>query len=119
MTKRQQPKRKRLKRWMRRIGVASLVVATVAVIAWHAFRQHLIDTDRFAAPTSSLTVTDRHGTPLRHVRVDDLHRRWVGLDDVSPVFLEAMLAAEDSRFFEHSGVDAQATARADNQGRSA
>ncbi|GAB3656934.1 transglycosylase domain-containing protein [Glycomyces tarimensis] len=33
------------------------------------------------------------------------NRREVSLDDVSPLMVDALLAAEDSKFFEHTGVD--------------
>lgn len=32
-------------------------------------------------------------------------RTWVALDDISPIVLEALIATEDHRFFEHQGVD--------------
>ena len=40
------------------------------------------------------------------------HRRWVAYDDLPPVLIQALLAAEDVRFFQHRGVDAKAVVRA-------
>jgi membrane peptidoglycan carboxypeptidase len=42
----------------------------------------------------------------------DENRRLVSLDDVAPVMREAMVAAEDMRFYEHHGVDLKGVARA-------
>ncbi|MCD0447166.1 transglycosylase domain-containing protein [Glycomyces sp. A-F 0318] len=42
----------------------------------------------------------------------DEFRREVALDEVSPVMRQAMVAAEDSRFYEHNGVDYRGIARA-------
>ncbi|HUH05674.1 MAG TPA: PBP1A family penicillin-binding protein [Kofleriaceae bacterium] len=40
------------------------------------------------------------------------HRFPIAYDDVPPAMVQAVLAAEDVRFFEHRGVDAQAVVRA-------
>jgi penicillin-binding protein 1C len=60
----------------------------------------------------SLELTDRYGTPLRQTRNGERFARDVPLAEVPPVVVHAMLAAEDKRFFEHSGVDLLALSRA-------
>jgi len=40
------------------------------------------------------------------------HRRPTDIDDMSPHILQAIVAAEDTRFYEHNGVDAKGVARA-------
>jgi len=42
----------------------------------------------------------------------DENRRDVPLSDVAPVMREAMVAAEDMRFYDHHGVDVKGVARA-------
>ncbi|MEU7871225.1 transglycosylase domain-containing protein [Dactylosporangium sp. NPDC049140] len=42
----------------------------------------------------------------------DENRRDVKIDDVAPVMQQAMVAAEDNRFYEHRGVDVKGVARA-------
>ncbi len=42
----------------------------------------------------------------------DEARKWVPLEQISPAAQQAMIAAEDSRFFEHNGVDAKGVIRA-------
>ncbi|MFA9441292.1 transglycosylase domain-containing protein [Uliginosibacterium sp. sgz301328] len=56
---------------------------------------------------SDATLLDRKGTPLSDVRLDFTVRRlpWTPLTALSPAMREALLAAEDKRFFEHPGVD--------------
>lgn len=66
-----------------------------------------------AAATPSVAVLlARDGTPLAERRLDNRVRRleWVGLHTLSPALKEALLTAEDKRFFEHSGVDWRAFA---------
>ncbi|HEY0697161.1 MAG TPA: transglycosylase domain-containing protein, partial [Micromonospora sp.] len=40
------------------------------------------------------------------------HRRYIKLNEMSPFVQQAIVAAEDSRFYEHHGVDAKGIARA-------
>jgi penicillin-binding protein 1A len=67
-----------------------------------------------AAQTSLLLAAD--GSHLAELPFRDGpvfgHRTLVALDAVPPVLVEAVLAAEDVRFFQHRGVDYPAIARA-------
>jgi monofunctional biosynthetic peptidoglycan transglycosylase len=42
---------------------------------------------------------------LRSLSGNGLDRQWVSLDRISPSLVQAVIASEDSRFCEHSGVD--------------
>lgn len=48
-------------------------------------------------------IFDRHGKELGRIFVQN--RRPVSLDNVSEHFVHALLSAEDSRFYQHDGVD--------------
>lgn len=64
-------------------------------------------------PALSVTVLDRRDRLLRAYQVDD--GRWrlpVTVADVDPGYIAQLLAYEDSRFRDHSGVDVLALARA-------
>jgi penicillin-binding protein 1C len=64
-------------------------------------------------PVVSLRLLDRNGILLREVLSDEGGRcRWVRLEDVSPDFLKATLAAEDKLFFFHRGVNPLSVLRA-------
>src|SRR5574337_1502758 len=64
--------------------------------------------------SSEARLVDRHGAPLSEIRLDPHSRRleWMSLRELSPAMLEALLAAEDRRFYEHGGVDWRAVAAA-------
>ena len=64
------------------------------------------------APVQSIALFDRNGTPLREARVEERFSREIELDDVPKHVVNAVLAAEDKRFYQHCGVDLVATARA-------
>jgi penicillin-binding protein 1C len=56
---------------------------------------------------SDSLLLDRHGEIIHELRVDKERRRldWTPLKNISPVLMEAVLQAEDKRFYEHGGVD--------------
>lgn len=64
--------------------------------------------------TSDAELLDRHGGHLQNLRIDMTVRRlaWMKLDDISPALVNAVLQAEDQRFYQHQGVDLQALAKA-------
>jgi penicillin-binding protein 1C len=61
---------------------------------------------------SEAYLLDRNGKPLHELRMDFTVRRlpWVGVDQVSPALISALLTAEDRRFYQHHGVDWRALA---------
>ena len=59
-----------------------------------------------------LTIEDRNGVPLRSTRAaDGSDARWVVYDRVDPDAINAFVAVEDKRFWDHGGVDGAAAAR--------
>src|SRR5262245_34879685 len=61
----------------------------------------------------AMVVVARDGTPLRAFPGDDhVWRHPVSLDEVSPLYLEALIAYEDRTFRWHPGVNPLALARA-------
>ncbi len=64
-------------------------------------------------PDPSLTIEDRGGELLaERVNADGMRHRWVSIDDVSPAVVQATIAVEDARFWDHQGVDWRGAARA-------
>ncbi|HXG01751.1 MAG TPA: transglycosylase domain-containing protein [Bacteroidota bacterium] len=61
----------------------------------------------------SLRITDRHGELLREVlSARDGRGRWCLLSELTPDFVNAVVATEDARFYWHAGVDPLAVLRA-------
>ncbi|UCF37519.1 MAG: penicillin-binding protein 1C, partial [Acidobacteriota bacterium] len=62
--------------------------------------------------TSESYLLDRDGAVIHEFRQDYQGRRlgWVSHGEISPALIEAVVLAEDKRFFQHSGVDWQAVA---------
>ncbi|HAX73404.1 MAG TPA: penicillin-binding protein, partial [Firmicutes bacterium] len=55
--------------------------------------------------TESTYIYDQDGNLITILGVEQ--REWVSYSDISPVLIDAIIATEDSKFFEHHGVDWQ------------
>lgn len=77
---------------------------------------------RSATRSSEAMLLDRDGQVLQHLRLDKQRRMlaWVPLQEISPTLQQAVLVAEDKRFYSHSGIDLLAAGSAflDNLHRS-
>src|SRR5664279_6535181 len=60
----------------------------------------------------SISLLDRNGIPLREARVAERFSRELALEEVPRHVIDAVLAAEDKRFFRHHGIDWLASMRA-------
>jgi penicillin-binding protein 1C len=63
-------------------------------------------------PVQSIALLDRNGIPLREARVAERFSRELVLEEVPRHVIDAVLAAEDKRFYRHHGIDWLATMRA-------
>lgn len=64
----------------------------------------------------STVVMDRHGQILRQFSDQDgIFRHWVELDEINPLYLNALINYEDRYFYQHFGVNPLATLRAFGQ----
>jgi penicillin-binding protein 1C len=72
--------------------------------------------------SSEALLLDRHGQILQRLRLDKSRRmlEWVSLKETSPTMQQAILVAEDKRFYSHHGIDltAAGSALVDNLHRS-
>lgn len=94
-------------RWLA-VPVGALLLLVVSVAA-----TRLPEELREPVASGSIVVEDRDGRPLREVRASDGTRaRWVRRSDLSETTVNAILAAEDARFYAHRGVDPLALVRA-------
>jgi penicillin-binding protein 1C len=60
-----------------------------------------------------VSITDRNGIPLRATRAADGSRAaWVPYAQIDPDLINAFVAVEDRRFWDHSGLDVRALLRA-------
>ncbi|MDQ6433371.1 penicillin-binding protein 1C [Mesorhizobium sp. LHD-90] len=103
---------------LRRAAIALAGCAALAALSIAA----LFSLDRAFPPplpekiVTSKEVVDRDGALLRaYATSDGFWRFETGLDEVDPEFIKMLVAYEDKRFWEHSGVDPFALMRAAGQ----
>ena len=78
-----------------------LLFSTVAFAlpSYQEVRQSFVKSDSL--------LLDRHGEILHELRTDQHRRRldWISLKSISPALKDAVIQAEDKRFYDHGGVD--------------
>jgi penicillin-binding protein 1C len=72
-----------------------------------AFALPIYQEVRQAYVKSDSLLLDRHGEILHELRTDKNRRRldWTSLKSISPALKDAVIQAEDRRFYDHGGVD--------------
>ncbi len=105
------PRRKSLTRWLKHLAWALLALLLAAIVLDRTFPPRLPD-ERDA----SILVVSRDGTPLRaFADRKGIWRYPVTLDQVSPLYVTALLNYEDRWFWRHPGVNPLALLRASGQ----
>ena len=92
--------------------IAACAVLALMAVAWVGLKFVPLPAALLRPRAQSLEFADRHGATLREARVEERFAREVPFAEVPANLVQAMLAAEDKRFFEHRGVDVLALARA-------
>ncbi len=89
---------------MKRFLFSTIVVVSFSTVA-NALPTY--DEVRQSYVKSDSQLLDRHGEIIHELRMDKERRRldWTPLKNISPVLKEAVIQAEDKRFYEHGGVD--------------
>lgn len=114
------PRFPRPRRWLWRLYRLVLWSTVLVALAGTAFTlfsnrivpelDHRIEGLRRFRPLNTCRVVAEDGTVIDEFYVE--RRFWVGLEEMSPLVWQAVLAAEDRRFFQHPGVDLLGIARA-------
>src|SRR5438067_6892419 len=86
------------------------IVAVFAVLLFYAVWAQTYDLKKVGDMPERNTVFDVDGKI--YSRLAGANRVKVALNEVSPFFIDALLAREDTRFFEHGGIDWRGIARA-------
>ncbi|MDR3388313.1 MAG: penicillin-binding protein 1C [Rudaea sp.] len=103
--------RTRARQWIKRVTATAICVLATLVLLDHIFPLPLPDN-----ASGSTVVLSRDGTPLRAFADDNgVWRYPVTPEQVSPLYLDALLNYEDRWFWSHPGVNPFALARAVGQ----
>lgn len=103
------------RKWRKKLKVAAITLAATLGLSVPAFfaLDAMFPPDLARLRTVSHEVLAANGQAMRLFPVENGRlRRHVTLDQVDPLFINMLIAYEDKRFYEHSGVDPLAVMRA-------
>ncbi len=91
------------------------IIITIAIGVWlmELYSQIRFDIDSIVNynPKQTTQLYDRNGDLVANI-FDDTHRLYVPYDEIPSRVIEALVAIEDTQFFEHGGVNGDAIGRA-------
>jgi membrane peptidoglycan carboxypeptidase len=96
------------------IAAVSFPLAAAAGLGTKAFSDSISENPRdlrTVSPAQSTYVYASDGKTLLTMFYEE-HRKYIPISQMSPYIQQAIVAAEDSRFYQHHGVDAKGIARA-------
>lgn len=91
--------------WFRRLTYWAVMIAFIASFALGILYLYLLTQplpDAYTPQTSR--IYDQHGELIDTFHIGE-NRQWVTLEQVSPYLVQATLAIEDHRFYDHFGID--------------
>jgi penicillin-binding protein 1A len=98
-------------RWLLAFFLVALpTAAIIAILSFYAVWAQTFDLKRLGMMPERNTVFDVDGKI--YSRLAGANRLKVPLEQVSPLFIQALLAREDTRFYEHGGIDWRGVLRA-------
>src|SRR5437868_6592431 len=104
-------KSSRLWRWGWKISLVTLVGGgALGVLIFYSAWAHTFDMNKVGEMPERNTVLDVDGKI--YSRLAGSNRLIVSLNEVAPAFVDALLAREDTRFFQHNGIDFYGVGRA-------
>src|SRR5437764_11666752 len=104
-------KSSRLCRWRWKISLVTLVGGgALGVLIFYSAWRHAFAIRKVEEMPEGNTVLDVDGKI--YSRLAGSNRLIVSLNEVAPAFIDALLAREDTRFFQHNGIDFYGVGRA-------
>jgi membrane carboxypeptidase/penicillin-binding protein len=104
------------RRWFPKFVFIALNLAVLASIGVYLLHRHFVvkaasfELDDLAKMESSSTIYDRRNHTFGHIYLQN--RDPIGIGDMPPNLIKAVIAAEDVRFYEHTGIDFKGISRA-------
>ena len=95
--------------WMVKWGIVAAVLVLV-VAMFYSYKARKFNMGGVAQMPERSLILDRNGNTYGYVHGE--RRRLINRDEIPEVMVKALLAREDLRFYDHSGVDTRGLARA-------
>ena len=96
-------------------SIMLVIIFIIALFAAfiYAYNEIQLDMDKIVnyRPKTSSVILDQNGNKIANI-MDGQHRLYAKYDEIPGYLIEALVAIEDTRFFEHEGVNPDAIIRA-------
>ncbi len=96
-------------------SIMLLIIFAIALFAAfiYAYNEIQLDMDKIInySPKTSSVILDQQGDRIAYI-MDGKHRLYAKYDEMPGYLIEALVAIEDTRFFEHNGINPDAIIRA-------
>jgi len=96
-------------------SIMLVIIFAIALFAAfiYAYNEIQLDMNKIInySPKTSSVILDYKGNKIANI-MEGKHRLYAKYDDMPPYLIEALIAIEDTRFFEHNGVNPDAIIRA-------
>jgi len=98
----------------KKVIIIFLILGIISILAFGAFCAYIVFTTESFNPNrlanrESSVIYDKHGNEVATLGIaqdDEVEKRKkITYDDLPQVLIDALIATEDSRFFQHNGVD--------------
>ncbi len=110
-----QLKAKGIKKIIIKLILVGLILAASGILAFALFiiiESPSFDKDKLYTKESTV-ILDKNGVELARIGAEN--RELISYDEIPQVFIDALIATEDSRFFQHNGLDVARFAKASAQ----
>ncbi|RUM66545.1 MAG: penicillin-binding protein [Sulfurimonas sp.] len=100
-----------MKKWL--LIILLILIAAPIIGGYYYLSQMSFNTDKLVNLTLPVTTTiyDKNGKKIANI-FKKQHRYYARFDEIPPRLIEALLAIEDTTFFEHPGINVDAIMRA-------
>ncbi len=93
------------------LGILSCLLIASALFVFISLKL-MPDTNELENPKYEIATSILDDSGKEISRIYKLNREWISYEKINPNLIKALIATEDIRFLEHSGIDARGTLRA-------
>ena len=93
------------RQWLRAVAIAGGLILLLILGTFAFAYATLPDPTKLDLTGGTITIVDRHGTPLEARNNQGVRVTPIPLSEISPNLRNATIAVEDKHFYEHHGVD--------------
>ena len=97
--------------------IIAMILFGIGLVGFFYGAYYLVDFDEYKKQLQrpqkiSSEILDRNGKRIAYIFEKGKHRLYANFDEIPPLIIEALIATEDTSFFEHKGINPDSILRA-------